>query len=101
MKRNSDLLRTMMSTLLKKVLRKRKRKVVMEYFVKWKGYPDKHEKTRTASAVSTPESSIQFLMLKVQGIYVAQTGHYRGCRKVSQYKRKRRLAPVDRCHQNE
>ena len=30
MKRNSDLLRTMMSTLLKKVLRKRKRKVVME-----------------------------------------------------------------------
>ena len=34
------------------VLRKRKRKGVVEYFVKWKGYPDKFNSWVAESAIS-------------------------------------------------
>ena len=37
---------------VEKILRKRKRKGVVEYFVKWKGYPDKFNSWEAESNIS-------------------------------------------------
>ena len=45
-KKNDDVYR------VEKVLRKQKRKGVVEYFVKWKGYPDKFNSWVSESDIS-------------------------------------------------